>query len=156
MRLVPDSTFRAGSQKKGNQFVTDCPRVGWFRVVYSLEVAPPSAPDLQEVQIPKPLALPMIAAQRPVMLANSPALKVAGVKAVSVVALVPATGVGCRVVPQAAIPGTIVGAADAALFWQAVVPVPARVESNFTVTDVGTTPVRVLDVRSATTPRLTV
>lgn len=155
MRLVPDSTFRAGSQKKGQSVCTDCPRVGWFRLVYS-SFEPPSAPDLQEVQIPKPLALPMIAAQRPVMLANSPALRVAGVKAVSVVAVVPAAGVGCRVVPQAAIPGTIVGAADAALFWQAVVPVPARVESNFTVTDVGTTPVRVLEVRSATTPRLTV
>jgi hypothetical protein len=88
------------------------------------------------------------------MLANSPGLRVAGVKAVSVVATVPATGVGCRVVPQAAKPGTIDAAvAVAALFEQLV---PARVESNFTVTDVGTTPVRVLDVRSATTPRLTV
>lgn len=133
------------------------PQFGWFRVVYR-SFCPPSAPDLQEVQIPKPLALPMIAAQRPVMLANSPGLKVAGVKAVSVVAVVPATGVGCRVVPQAAIPvtGASVAADVAALFWQAVEPVPARVASNFTVTDVGTTPVRVLEVKSATTPRLTV
>src|ERR1700685_1453917 len=33
---------------------------------------------------------------------------------------------------------------------------PAKVATSFTVTDVGTTPVRVLEVRSALTPRLTV
>src|ERR1022692_366940 len=37
-----------------------------------------------------------------------------------------------------------------------VPPAPARVESSFTVTDVGTTPVRVFTVRSLITPRLTV
>src|SRR5580692_2239308 len=35
-------------------------------------------------------------------------------------------------------------------------PVPARVASTFTVTEVGTTPVRVFTVRSAFTPKLTV
>ncbi len=36
------------------------------------------------------------------------------------------------------------------------VPSPARVASSFTVTEVGTTPVRVFTVRSLLTPRLTV
>ena len=35
-------------------------------------------------------------------------------------------------------------------------PAPASVASSLTVTEVGTTPVRVLEVRLATTPRLTV
>ena len=46
----------------------------------------PSAPDLQELQTPKPLPLPITAAHLPVMLTSSPALRVAPVKALSVVA----------------------------------------------------------------------
>ena len=73
----------------------------------------------------------------------------------------PATGVRCRVVPHAARPeGTMVAAVTVAAVWlQAVVvvPVPLLVDaSNLMVTDVGTTPVRVLEVRFATTPRFTV
>jgi hypothetical protein len=54
---------------------------------------PPRAPARQDLQTPKPLPLPRMAAHRPPMLASSPALRVDGVKAVSVVATVPATGV---------------------------------------------------------------
>lgn len=110
--------------------------------------------------MPKPLALPMMAAHRPVMLASSPGLSVEAVNGVSVVPVpVPCA---CRVVPQAAKPdGTILVVVAAAALLLQTVPVPeplgpASVASSLTVTDVGTTPVRVLDVRSATTPRLTV
>ena len=121
-------------------------------------MAPPSAPDLQEVQIPKPLALPIMLWHRPVMLASSPALSVPGVNGVSVDAVpVPCA---CRVVPHGAMPETILGdAAVAALLLQPVpVPEPLAPASvaSFTVTGLGTTPVRVLEVASATTPRLTV
>jgi hypothetical protein len=53
---------------------------------YSGKFDPPRAPDLQELQTPKPLPLPMTAAHLPVMLASSPALSVAPVKVLSVVA----------------------------------------------------------------------
>src|SRR5580658_2728216 len=102
----------------------------------------------------------MTAAHRPVMLASSPLLSVEGVNGVSVVGV--AAPCACRVVPHAARPdGTILAVvANAALLLQTVPvpepPGPASVASSLTVTDVGTTPVRVLEVRSAITPRLTV
>ena len=102
----------------------------------------------------------MMDAHRPLMLASSPLLSVEPIKGVSVVA-VPAP-CACRVVPQAAIPDRtiFVVVAFAALLLQTVpVPdpfVPASVASSLTVTEVGITPVRVLEVRLVTTPRLTV
>ena len=45
---------------------------------------PPRPPAAQPRQMPKPLPLPMMLVQRLLMLASSPALRVAGVNAVSV------------------------------------------------------------------------
>ena len=109
--------------------------------------------------MPKPLPLPRMLAHRPVMLANSPALRVDGVNGVSVVAYAPAVGVAWSVVPQAAMPLTIPAAVAVAALLVQLVPlpaVPASVASSFTVTEVGTTPVRVFTVRSRLTPRFTV
>ena len=102
-----------------------------------------------------------------VMLANSPALRVDGVNAVSVIENGPATvlpvPVGafaeCRVVPHAAIPpasasGKVVPAPAAELVQElpvndgaAGVP-PVAVATNLTTTEFGRTPVSVLLIRS--------
>jgi len=126
-------------------------------VAGSYSFDPPSAPARHEVHTPKPLALPMMLAQRPVMLACSAALRVAGVNCVSVVAKLPAVGVACSVVRYAVIPFASVPGLAAELLQVVPVPLPpASVESSFTVTEVGTTPVSVFEVRSAFTPRFTV
>src|SRR5690349_804962 len=102
--------------------------------------------------MPKPLPLPRMAAQRPLMLASSPALKIAGENGVSVTLNAATAGAALWiVVPQASIPDASVAVpAVAALLLQLVPvpPVPARVATSFTTTDVGITPVRVFDVRS--------
>src|SRR5579872_6132104 len=74
-----------------------------MRLVPSYIFVPPKAPVRQVLQIPKPLALPMMLAHRPVILFSSPALRVEGVNGVSVVTS-PPVGAECRVVPQAAMP----------------------------------------------------
>ena len=110
--------------------------------------------------MPNPLPLPMMFVQRLVMLASSPALRVAGVNAVSVVwtATASAAAPAWRVVPHAANPFTIGCAespASAALFEQ-LVPVPpvppAPVATSLITTEFGTTPVNVLSVRSLSLP----
>src|SRR3954454_25410891 len=74
--------FPAGSNKTGAAESGHPPLNKGPNPDYSF--APPRAPARQLAQTPKPLPLPRIAAQRPPTLASSPALKVAGVKAVSV------------------------------------------------------------------------
>jgi hypothetical protein len=97
----------------------------------------------------------MMLVQRLPTLASSPALRVEGVKAVSVVSNPPAAPAWI-VVPQAAIPLTIVAPVIvAALLVQLVPdpPVPASVEISFITTELGRIPVRVLLMRSFTTER---
>ena len=115
--------------------------------------------------MPNPLPLPMMFVQRLVMLASSPALRVAGVNFVSVVAIVTATSVASadrtwRVVPHAASPvanGNPAEPASAALFEQLVPvkPAPAPVLTSFIITEFGVTPVSVFLVRSFFTDRET-
>src|SRR5215472_16437582 len=98
-------------------------------------------------------------AQRPPMLASSPALSVAGVNAVSVT-LKAATPGGALwiVVPQAARPFAAVAVPTVAALFEQLVPVPpgpASVAYNLTTAEVGMTPVSVLEVRSRFTPRFT-
>lgn len=68
-------------------------------------------------------------------------------------------GVACRVVPQAGIPltGVAVATIPAELVqFEPLPPVPVRVANSFTVTEVGTAPVKVFTMRSRFTPRFTV
>ena len=100
----------------------------------------------------------MMLAHRPVMLAISPALRVDGVNWVSVMAKPPLVGAACSVVRYAVVPFASEPPAVAAELLQLVpVPVPpASVARSFIVTEAGTRPVRVFEVRSAFTPRWTV
>jgi hypothetical protein len=94
------------------------------------------------------------------MLAKWAVLGVADVKRLSVVVYWTAPGYGpvpCSVVPQADMPLTTVPPIPA-LYWQLdpEPPVPARVATSSTVADEGVSEVKVFEVRSVMTPRLTV
>ena len=105
--------------------------------------------------MPKLLPLPMIFVQRLVIEANSPGLKLARKKGVSVT-LNPVVGAPCSVVPNACIAptnGKAAVPASAALLVQEVPlnAIPAPVLTSFTTTEFGRTPVSVLLVRSLVT-----
>ena len=102
--------------------------------------------------MPKPLPLAWINVHSEVSLANSPALRVDGVNAVSVTAYCPAVGVWCNVVPQATIPGVVAPGAPAEFVQD---PPTGTVASSFTTMDVGTAGVNVLLIRSLRADRFT-
>src|ERR1039458_8246809 len=111
--------------------------------------AAPRPPTRQELQTPKPLPTLATTPQPYARRASSPALKVAGVKAVSVTEYVPAAAdvLAWSVVPHAAIPDTIVGVpASRAELLQ--LPPTGAVASNLITMEVGLPRVSGLMIRS--------
>jgi len=91
--------------------------------------------------MPNPLPLDWMKPQSAVMRVYSAVPSVAGVKAVSVTANAPATGVACRVVPHARRP-------VAAVPWTDALQEPPLVDTNFTTIEFGTAGVSVLLIKS--------